>query len=95
MVYKVFQLKHNDEGDKYLFLPYKEGRVAPKSLYDEVYSGEVEPSGSVMSVLESLYMKFNLNHPSDFRGHSLSVSDIIELDGKNYYCDSFGFVEVK
>ena len=48
--------------------------------------------------LEKLYEKFNINHPADFRGHSLSVSDIVALkrDGvvSCHYCDSVGFKEV-
>jgi hypothetical protein len=95
MSYKILQLKKNEEGRKYLFLRYNENDVPSKSLYNEVYSGEVESSENVMGVLEGLFRKFNFNHPADFKGHSLSVSDIVELDGKYYYCDSFGYVELK
>ena len=95
MSYKILQLKKNEEGHKYLFLRYNENDVPSKSLYNVVYSGEVESSENVMGVLEGLFRKFNFNHPADFKGHSLSVSDIVELDGKYYYCDSFGYVELK
>ena len=48
--------------------------------------------------LESLYAMFNINRPEDFRGHSLSVSDVIVLrDGeekKAYFVDSIGFREL-
>ena len=48
--------------------------------------------------LDSIYERFNLHHPADFRGHSLSVSDIIVLhqDGVDtaFYVDSFGFKQV-
>ena len=50
------------------------------------------------AVLERIFERFNLNHPADYRGHSLSVSDIVELydDTQNtfYYCDSFGFTPI-
>ena len=95
MSYKILQLKKNEEFWKYLFRSYNENDVPSKSLYNEVYSGEVESSENVMGVLEGLFRKFNFNHPADFKGHSLSVSDIVELDGKYYYCDSFGYVELK
>lgn len=53
---------------------------------------------STEEVLESLYESFNLHHPDDFRGHSLSVSDVIvpREDGRDqaYYIDSFGFQQV-
>ena len=39
--------------------------------------------------------KFNLDHPADFRGHSLSVSDVVVAKGKAYYVDTFGFKELK
>lgn len=48
--------------------------------------------------LNLLYQEFNINHPADFKGHSLSVSDIISIktDGKSkiYYVDSIGFQEI-
>ena len=48
--------------------------------------------------LEDIYRTFNIDHPADFRGHSLSVSDIVVLnrDGKEeaHYCDSIGFTSV-
>ena len=44
------------------------------------------------------YDKFNVEKPIDFMGHSLSVSDVVEiLDGENkgaYFCDSFGFKKI-
>ena len=45
--------------------------------------------------LEAVYEKFNIDHPTDYKGHSLSVSDIVVLhqDGENtaHFVDSFGF----
>jgi len=70
--------------------------------YNLIYVGELaELSKDFKSLqtqgdtLEALYKKFNIDHPEDFKGHSLSVSDIVVLheDGKNsaHYVDSFGF----
>ena len=95
MEYKIYQLANNEEGYRYMFRHYRENRVAQRDLYEVVYTGTVEEVGSPLAVLESLFTKFNIDHPADFKGHSLSVSDIVELDGKFYYCDSFGFVELK
>lgn len=55
-----------------------------------------ELQGSVQgATLEAVYEKFNIDHPADFKGHSLSVSDIVVLheDGENsaHFVDSFGF----
>lgn len=93
MTYKILQL-NKDHKDQ-LFMGYRHnGENVRKSWYNEVYNGEIEPKGSVMATLEELYVIFNMRHPSDFRGHSLSVSDVVYLDGKYYYCDSFGYKEL-
>lgn len=67
-------------------------RVDP-SNYDLVYSSPLKESDT----LDSIYETFNINHPEDFKGHSLSVSDIVVLhkDEKDvaWYVDSFGFHE--
>ena len=47
------------------------------------------------NALEELFKIFNIKIPEDFKGHSLSVSDIVEIDGKNYYCDFVGWEELK
>lgn len=47
--------------------------------------------------LEELYVRFNTNHPKDFKGHSMSVSDVIEIVNSDtietgfYFCDDIGF----
>ena len=58
--------------------------------YRHVYSGEIEGDDTI-TMLEDLFVIFNLRHPDDFSGHSLSVSDIVILDGKKYYCEDFGW----
>lgn len=70
--------------------------------YDLVYTGPLPAttvdSHDTMAVLEDLYARFNLDRPDDFRGHSLSVSDVIVLKqgGQvgSYYTDSFGFEKI-
>ncbi|WP_417765051.1 YodL domain-containing protein [Sinanaerobacter sp. ZZT-01] len=63
------------------------------SDYQIVYDGEVETND-----LEALYTKFNTAHPPGYAGHSLSMSDVLELYGENgssfFYCDRFGFQEI-
>jgi len=95
MEYKILQLKDTEEAHKYMFLRYREDRLASKDLYEVVYSGEVKNDGTIMNILERLFKKFNFNHPANFKGHSMSISDVVELAGDYYYCNSFGFVELK
>ena len=95
--YSIYQLKESaDEG---LFLSYrsakKQGLKIDKSNYELVYIGENYSNYS----LDELYEVFNIRHPLDFCGHSLSVSDVITYkheDGSTeaYFVDSCGFVEL-
>lgn len=88
--YKIYQLDKNHE--EYLFRRYND--KCKKSWYNEVYAGEIEPKVNTFATLEELFFIFNMKHPADFKGHSLSVSDVVLLDGKYYYCDSFGYKEL-
>ena len=57
--------------------------------YNKVY--EFEYYGTEDLKLDDIYEIFNLRIPSDFKGHSMSVSDVVGCDGVYYYCDSFGW----
>ena len=63
--------------------------------YKVVYHGSISVSEDVNQQLEDLYVKFNIDHPEDFRGRSMSVSDIVALkiagEVSFHYVDSFGF----
>ncbi len=65
------------------------------SQYKKVYEDEVTEMTDLFHILESIFEKFNHRHPYDFHGHSLSVSDVVNVDGINYYCDSYGWVNTK
>lgn len=96
--FELFQLRDSDDNALLQFASYdrvaRSGAVVSHSNYNNVYSGQLF-SGET---LDSIYERFNLHHPADFRGHSLSVSDVIVLhkDGKDqaWYVDSFGFKQV-
>ena len=61
------------------------------SMYSPVYEGE---TARTSDWLDTLFARFQGRKPEGYTGHSLSVSDIIEADGRYYYCDSFGWTEV-
>ena len=88
MTYKIYQL--NKEHENLLFRGYKEETFNIDN-YKEVYSGEIETTGNIVNDLDNIYLKFNGVHPEDFKGHSLSVSDIVELDGNVYYVERMGW----
>ena len=64
-----------------------------------VYHGSISMSEGVDRQLEDLYVKFNIDHPNDFRGHSMSVSDIVALkiagEVSFHYVDSVGFQKLE
>lgn len=68
-----------------------------KKNYKKVYEREqkIENMKDLNSVLEDLFRELNINHPSDYKGRSLSVSDVVEININNstlaYLCDDFGF----
>lgn len=74
-------------------------QLVSKENYLLTYAGTLPDAvlhlGQPEAVLESLFSRFNMERPQDFRGHSLSVSDVIalKLNGQVtcYYTDSFGF----
>lgn len=98
MQYKIFQLDmSNDETRGYRFMGWEfAAKYFNRNHYKEMYSGEMDEP----YILEAIWEKFNLDHPEDFKGHSLSVSDVVALKkpDKDYwyyfYCDSFGWKEV-
>lgn len=100
--YELYQVKNGEEHLDRLFSPLslleKLKLKVEKSHYDRVYSGTVDSKGSTGEVLESLFMKFNLEFPADYRSRSMSVSDVVVLHengtDRAYFCDSIGFVEV-
>lgn len=96
--YAIYQIKDDSKGREYLFMGTeylkKQGLSPEYDDYQMVYSdvlGEDE-------TLDSLYEKFNIRRSLDFKGHSLSVSDVIALkkDGEisAHYVDSFGYTEL-
>ena len=69
-----------------------------KGNYKVMYADTVDTNADTFDVLESIFEQFNIARPEDFKGHSLSVGDIIALrkDGelKAFYVDSFSFEEI-
>lgn len=95
--YTIYQLKDNTPVD-YHFRPLDElqakGLTVTMTNYEAVYTALIEPGTG----LEDIYTKFNIDHPEDFKGHSLSVSDVVVLhqNGQDtaHYVDSYGFQKV-
>ena len=96
--FSIYQIKGGDGTRDFRFEPYDRlhaaGNVVDRANYELVYSAPLAPETS----LEDIYTRFNIDHPKDFRGHSLSVSDVVVLhqDGQDaaHFVDSVGFRQV-
>ena len=93
--FSIYQLKRGDETRDLRFEPYDRltatGHAVDPANYDLIYSAPLAPGTS----LEAIFTRFNIDHPKDFKGHSLSVSDVVVLhqNGQDtaHYVDSIGY----
>ena len=96
--FSIYQLRNEDSTRDYRFEPYDclqtAGLTVDKANYTEVYAAPLTAG----TTLEDIYRTFNVDYPADFKGHSLSVSDVVVLhqNGQDtaHYCDSVGFQQV-
>ena len=98
----IYQIRRGGELDAYRFMNYdylqSKGVTPERDGYDAIYTGGFMDYGNARTNLDMIYQRFNVDHPADFKGHSLSVSDIVALkkDGvvSCHYVDSIGFREL-
>ena len=99
--FAIYQLKREDATTDLRFMGSdwldKKGLEPRRENYELVYTGQLPDAGSQIETLESLYRTFNIDHPADFTGHSLSVSDIVALRQNGvlscHYVDRIGYRE--
>jgi len=99
--FSIYQINTDRDTARVCFLGYdslekfQHSKEINATIYDKVYSGEMECSS-----LESIYRKFNIEHPADYKARSLSVSDVVEIresDTLNpgfYFVDNIGFKSI-
>lgn len=103
--YSIYQVKKGEEYARLSFNSWNELKKFnipfDKNNYEEVYGGyvsDVSRSQGRGVILDNIYTKFNIDRPEDFRGHSLSVGDVIVLEDSNvssaFYVDSFGMADI-
>lgn len=98
----IYQIRRGGELDAYRFMNYdylqSKGVTPERGGYDAIYTGGFMEYGNARTNLDMIYQRFNVDHPADFKGHSLSVSDIVALKQNGvvscYYVDSIGFREL-
>ena len=98
----IYQIRRGGELDAYRFMNYdylqSKGVSPERGGYDAIYTGGFMDYGNARTNLDMIYQRFNVDHPADFKGHSLSVSDIVALKQNGvvscHYVDSIGFREL-
>lgn len=98
----IYQIRRGGELDAYRFMNYdylqSKGVTPERGGYDAIYTGGFMDYGNARTNLDMIYQRFNVDHPADFKGHSLSVSDIVALKQNGvvscHYVDSIGFREI-
>lgn len=101
MKIKIYQVNMERDENRVAFMAYESlakfqgSPDVDSKIYDKVFEGEIN-----CFTLERLYEIFNREHPTGYKGRSMSVSDVVEIvdgtTGKSYFhfCDRFGFQQV-
>ena len=99
--FSIYQINTDRDDNRICFLGldtlerFQHSKEVDPVLYDRVYDGKLDCNS-----LETIYEKFNIDHPADYKGRSLSVSDVVEIresDTLNpgfYFVDSIGFKSI-
>lgn len=99
--FSIYQINTERDDNRICFLGldtlerFQHSKQVDPVLYDRVYDGKLDCNS-----LETIYQKFNVDHPADYKGRSLSVSDVVEIresDTLNpgfYFVDSIGFKSI-
>ena len=99
--FSIYQINTDRDNNRICFLGldslerFQHSKEVDPALYDRTYDGKLDCSS-----LETIYEKFNIDHPADYKGRSLSVSDVVEIresDTLNpgfYFVDSIGFKSI-
>lgn len=94
----IYQVNPETKGREYEYMNFQfvesHNLSVDRGDYSLIYTGSLQEGDT----LDLLFERFNIERPEDFRGHSLSISDIVvmnrEGEVKAYFVDSFGFQEV-
>ena len=99
--FSIYQINTDRDDNRVRFLGldtlerFQHSKTVDPALYDRVYDGKLDCNS-----LETIYEKFNIDHPADCKGRSLSVSDVVEISESDtlnpgfYFVDSIGFKSI-
>ncbi|MGN0246733.1 MAG: YodL domain-containing protein [Lachnospiraceae bacterium] len=95
MKVKIYQINTDRDSERLKFCNLETTHNIQKdkeinaSIYDKVLDADIDETN-----LEDIYYRFNTSHHPLFRGHSLSVSDVVVKDDGAFFCDSIGFKKI-
>ena len=100
--YKIYQLDAHDENVLKDHKMYESWEMLNRTAgfnfhqYKLVWEDEIEALEDSVeeAILDELFSEFNIAHPKNYHGRSMSTSDVVILDGVMYYCDSFGWQKI-
>lgn len=100
--YKIYQLDAHNENVIKDHKMYESWEMLKRTAgfnfhqYKLVWEDEIEASDDSVdeAILDELFSEFNIAHPKNYHGRSMSTSDVVVLDGVMYYCDSFGWQKI-
>lgn len=99
--YEIYQIPTGERYHDIRFTSFEHlkimGQLPDRFNYEKVYSGDLDDI-KAENKLDGLFVKFNYNRPDDFKGHSLSVSDVIVINNENgssaHYVDDIGYKDI-
>ena len=100
--YKIYQLDAHNENVIKDHKMYESWEMLNRTAcfnfhqYKLVWEDEIEASDDSVdeAILDELFSEFNIAHPKNYHGRSMSMSDVVVLDGVKYYCDSIGWKKI-
>mgnify|MGYP003456644126 FL=1 len=102
--FAIYQLREHESTHDLRFLPMSQlqaaGLTVERANYEVVYVDHLKTVSdkSIPELLEGIYYRFNMEHPDDFYGHSLSVGDVVALKVGGvttaHFVDRYGWQEL-
>lgn len=92
--FSIYQINTDRDDNRICFLGLdtleriQQSKAVDPALYDRVYDGKLDCNS-----LETIFEKFNIDHPADYNGRSLSVSDVVEIRESDTLNPGFYFVD--
>lgn len=78
------------EDRRYSVPGYRQGDVL-----EEAHQGVAATDDSEAALLDAIFELYNTCHPADYHDRSLSVGDVVEINGRHFSCDSAGWTRIR